>query len=146
MIEQKQAIKDMIDFIAEFELWLEKESKESNQTAKKHRSSNWEWGYANGVGCVLENYRRCKQRIQYDTQPQAPELTWDDKVMILNIYHCPLEVAHPLLKHDGAKKRLDKLEELGYVWMNRAGTDYVISSKGGSLVMEWKQEIASHDE
>ncbi len=64
MIEQKQAIKDMIDFVAEFELWLEGEVKESQSN---------EWNIKIGAESiisetlidVLDNYRRCKQRIEY---------------------------------------------------------------------------------
>lgn len=129
----------------EFELWLEGEYDKSYGLLSRHMLDDDEQVKCEVWETVLDKYRQCKKQIESDDEPQALELTWDDKVMILNLYHCPLETIHPLLKHDRAKNRLDKLVALDYVWINRAGTDYVISSKGGSLVMEWKQEVASHD-
>jgi len=63
--EKQQAITDLVNFIAEFELWLE-------GIIQQEKSNEWniKLGYdaiiVETLEDVLENYRRCKERIEKD--------------------------------------------------------------------------------
>ena len=66
MIDKKQqAVTDLVNFIAEFELWLE-------GIIQQEKSNEWniKLGYdaiiVETLEDVLENYRRCKERIEKD--------------------------------------------------------------------------------
>jgi len=59
-MEHEKAIKDLIDFIAEFELWLEAKYN------KSYPRDEFNCGYEYAIEAVLEQYRKCKKRIEYD--------------------------------------------------------------------------------
>jgi len=59
-MEHEKAIKDLIDFIIEFELWLEAEYN------KYYLRDEFNCGYEHAIKDVLEQYMEYKKRIEYD--------------------------------------------------------------------------------
>jgi len=69
MITHEKAIKDLIDVMDEFELWLEDKSNTIDTNGSKSDASfRKAFAIANAYKRALEKYRECKKRIEYDEQ------------------------------------------------------------------------------
>jgi len=62
MITHEKVIKDLIDFITKFEIWLEAEGD------KSYPRNEFNCGYVQAIEDVLEQYWECKKRIEDDEQ------------------------------------------------------------------------------